>query len=52
MPDKKKLSQLIIDINKVEMPEVKTEEAQKILEGVKILLNKVTTFISEKTNEL
>ena len=52
MPDKKKLSQLIVTINGVVIPELKTEEAQKIAEQVKVLLNKVTTFITDKTNEL
>jgi hypothetical protein len=51
-PDKIKLITLSEEINKIEMPEVKSEEAKKIVENTLILLQKTVTFIIEKTEML
>lgn len=51
-PDKIKLIELSAQIEALNMPEIKSEEAQKILSDVKILLSKVSVFIREKTNIL
>ena len=51
-PDKTKLIELAIQIDGLNMPEIKSEEAQKILSNVKTLLTKVSVFIREKSNEL
>jgi len=49
-PDKTKLIELASQIDNLNMPEIKGEEAQKILSDVKILLSKVSVFIREKSN--
>ena len=51
-PDKKKLEQLAIKIVSLEMPEVKNEEAKKIINGVIDLLNKTSNFIKTKIIDL
>lgn len=51
-PDKSKLIALSETISSISMPELKGEEAQKILGDVKTLLSKVSTFINEKANTL
>lgn len=51
-PDKTKLIELAAQIEALNMPEIKSEEAQKILSDVKTLLSKVTGFIREKSSGL
>ena len=51
-PDKTKLIELASQIGNLNMPELKGEDAQKILSNVKTLLTKVSVFIREKSNEL
>jgi len=51
-PDKEKLINLALQFEGFIFPEMKGEEAQKILADVKTLLNKVSMFIVEKTNTL
>ena len=51
-PDKTKLIELAAQIDGLNMPEIKSEEAQKILVDVKILLSKVSVFIREKSSGL
>jgi uncharacterized protein YktA (UPF0223 family) len=51
-PDKTKLIELAAQIDGLNMPEIKGEEAQKILSDVKILLSKVSVFIREKSSVL
>ena len=51
-PDKTKLIELAAQIDGLNMPEVKGEEAQKILSDVKTLLSKVSVFIREKSSGL
>lgn len=48
-PDKAKLIELAKSIDYLSLPEVKSEEAQRILINTKELLNKVSNFIREKT---
>lgn len=51
-PDKTKLIELALQIDSLNMPEIKCEEAQKILTDVKTLLSKVSVFIREKSSVL
>ena len=51
-PDKTKLIELAFQIDSLNMPEIKSEEAQKILADVKTLLSKVSVFIREKSSGL
>ena len=51
-PDKTKLIELAAQIDCLNMPEIKREEAQKILSDVKTLLSKVSVFIREKASGL
>jgi len=51
-PDKTKLIELAVQIDGLNMPEIKSEEAQKILSDVKTLLSKVSVFIREKSRGL
>lgn len=51
-PDKTKLIELAITIDNIAIPEIKGEEAQKILADVKTLLSKVSVFIREKSSGL
>ena len=52
-PDKQKLLILSTFISqKIEMPEVKSKEAKQIVRDVQELLNKVSTFINQKTEKL
>jgi len=51
-PDKTKLLEFAAQIESLDSPEMKGEEAQKILLDVKILLSKVSVFIREKSSGL
>jgi hypothetical protein len=51
-PDKVKLQSLIQQIEKIQMPEVSSEEAKKVISDVHGLLKKVNGFINEKINSL
>ena len=51
-PDKTKLIEVAVFIESLNLPEVKGEEAQKILADVAVLLKKVSAFIREKTKTL
>lgn len=51
-PDKEKLFNLAKSIGLIELPELKSEEAKKILSDAKGLLEKVSNFINEKTNQI
>ena len=51
-PDKVKLLELSNQISSIQMPELKGEEAQKISADVAGLLQKICTFIGEKTSNL
>lgn len=44
-PEKKKLEDLAVRIVQVEIPEVKSEEAKKVISGVVELLNKTSSYI-------
>lgn len=52
VPDKTKLIELAAQIDGLNMPEIKSEEAQKILADVKTLISKVSVFIREKSSGL
>lgn len=51
-PDKTKLIALAKVISEIQLPDVKSEEANKIVSDVKILLDKVNSFITEKSKDL
>lgn len=51
-PDKLKLIELAVQIDALNMPEIKSEEAKKILFDAKTLLAKVSTFIREKSTNI
>lgn len=51
-PDKAKLIELAKSIDYISFPEVKSEEAQRILISTRELLNKVSNFIREKTSNI
>lgn len=51
-PDKNKLIAFAKIISEIQLPEVKSEDAEKILFDAKTLLNKVSIFITEKSKEL
>ncbi len=51
-PDKSKLEMLANSFDSVEIPDVKGEDAKKIISDVKILVGKLTTFIREKSQDL
>lgn len=51
-PDKIKLSALANVIGKIEMPVVKSDEAKEIVNNTLILLQKVVTYLNEKTEKL
>lgn len=51
-PDKMKLIALAGLLKGLNLPEMKTDEGEKILSDVKILITKISTFIEEKTSEL
>jgi len=48
-PDKHKLEQLAVLITQIQMPEVKSEEAKRVIKSVVELLNKTSNYIKEKT---
>jgi len=51
-PDKEKLLEIARNIDNIVIPEIKSEEAQKILSDVKTLLSKVSGFIREKSETI
>jgi colicin import membrane protein len=51
-PDKNKLTAMALDLKEFKYPEVKSEEALKIVEDVKILIGKTINFILEKAEGL
>jgi hypothetical protein len=51
-PDKEKLKTLIIQFHSIKMPEVKSEEAKKIVSDTETLIKKLIAFVEEKTNQL
>jgi hypothetical protein len=51
-PDKEKLLEIARNIDNIAIPEIKSEDAQKILSDVKTLLSKVSVFIREKSSGL
>lgn len=51
-PDKQKLLDLANKIEALELLDLKSDEAVKILDDVQILIRKLTTFIREKSNQL
>lgn len=51
-PDKEKLLKLSNDIQSIQLPDIKGEDALKILENVKILLSKVSAFIEETASNI
>jgi len=50
--DKAILKELVKQINDFRLPETKSPEAKMIVSQVKILLDKISNFIQEKTNQL
>ena len=51
-PDKNKLLEIARSLDNIAFPEINSEEGQKILSDVKILLSKVSVFIKEKTSNI
>lgn len=51
-PDKEKLLKLADDLDAFTMPELKTPEADTILNNINILIAKTTNYIREKANSL
>jgi len=51
-PDKAKLNEFASMLDGLHMPELKGEEAQKILADAKTLLAKVSAFVREKSSKL
>jgi hypothetical protein len=51
-PDKEKLFKLADDLDAFTMPELKTPEADSILNNINILIAKTTAYIREKANSL
>ena len=51
-PDKEKLLHLISAINSIQLPTLSTPDAVNICNDVKLLLAKVTNYITEKTTKL
>ena len=51
-PDKDKLAILTMQLEKLVYPDVKTEEAKKIVEDTKSLIQKVINHITDKTNSI
>lgn len=51
-PDKIKLLDFAAQVDNLNMPDVKSEEAQRILSDVKTLLSKVSGFIREKSTSM
>lgn len=49
-PDKAKLNDFAKMLDELTLPEIKSEEAQKVLTDVKTLLSKVSNFIREKSS--
>lgn len=47
-PDKQKLEELAKEMAEFELPEVSNPEARKVLDNVRILLNKTAAYINEK----
>jgi hypothetical protein len=51
-PDKQKLLLLADSIKLYELPEVKSEEAQKIISNVRDLLDKITRYLHDQTKKM
>lgn len=51
-PDKDKLLEIARNLDNIAFPEINSEEGQKILSDVKILISKVSLFIKEKTSNI
>ena len=51
-PDKDKLKALVETIRGIELPDVKTEDAKRVVDGVTQLLDKVCDYINDRTNSL
>ena len=51
-PDKIKLLSLALNIDSLEIPEVKSTEAKKVLEDAKGLLSKTSKFTRERAEKL
>lgn len=51
-PDKAKLNDFAKMLDELAFPELKSEEAQKILSDAKVLLKKTSTFIKEKSQSI
>ena len=51
-PDKEKLLALIAKFEAIEIPELTTEEASAIAENIKVLVSKLTGYITEKAKQL
>jgi hypothetical protein len=51
-PDKAKLMELARVVSLIQMPDVKSEEAEQVVKNVEMLLQKVVNFIHEKTENL
>jgi membrane protein involved in colicin uptake len=49
-PDKAKLNDFAKMLDELTLPELKSEEANKVLSDAKTLLQKVSTFIREKSS--
>ncbi len=51
-PDKEKLAELIANINAIKVPELATDDAKAISDGVTNLLGKVTAYIADRAKAL
>lgn len=51
-PDRKKLESLVVVIDSITLPNMSTEEGSVIVENVKVLLDKVTTYILNQSKSL
>jgi hypothetical protein len=50
--DKDKLESLAIQLESITMPQLRNPESEDIIKNVQVLLNKVSTYIREKANNL
>lgn len=51
-PDKEKLKGLAVVFGAIQMPDLKTKEAENILENIKILQGKLVNYITEQSEKL
>jgi len=51
-PDIDKINQLKLQLSSIQMPDVKGEEAKKIVANVQVLIEKVTGYITDNVNRL